>query len=120
MALDFTTQYDSSFAGISYWEQASDGYFAPGADDLEEIALLRIPGSNTTVIQRFGRQTQRFDLPIAINVADLPSLTAKRGTSGTLLRASGVSVSAFLEGLSQPRQTGYDLEIVNLTLKFVL
>ena len=36
--------------------------YAPGADDLEDTAKLRIPGGDTTVIQKLGRDPEKVGL----------------------------------------------------------
>lgn len=119
MALDFTNQYDGSFAGVPFWEQAPDGFYAPGADALEEVAKIRIPGSDVTEIQTFGLATRTFEKPVAMMAADFAAMAAKRGTTGTLIHHGG-TITVFLDGLLQPRETDLGLGIWNVTLRFTL
>jgi hypothetical protein len=118
-ALDFTDFYNGSFAGVPFWEQAPDGFFAAGADALEETAKLRIPGGDVTVIQKFGLATRTFEKPVAMMAADYAAMVAKRGQTGTLIHHGG-TITVFLDGLLQPRETDLELGIWNVTLRFTL
>ena len=120
MAYDLSSQYNATLGGVSFMEQYSDGYAAPGADDMQDVALLRIPGSDTTVIQNFGRNTRTFDIPGAINAANQTALLAKRNTTSTLVRASGTSVSVYVQGFADVRVTGHDLAVYEFTIKCIL
>jgi hypothetical protein len=119
MALDFTSNYDLTFSGVGAWEMYDDGYSSPFADNTEDVAMLRIPGSDTTVVQAFGRTTREFSIPIAINTADIAALAAKRNSTGTLVRSSGASNTAYFVGLTNARIAGAGLDVWRMTLKFI-
>jgi len=96
--------YNMSFAGVSAWEQVDGAFTSGGPDSIEDTAKLRIPGSNTTVIQTFGKLSATFDLPVAVESAQLAALQAKRGTTGTLVCSHGTFTGAFLDGVLRPTQ----------------
>jgi len=96
--------YNMSFAGIQAWEQVDGAFTSAGPDKVEETAKLHIPGGNTTVIQTFGLQAATFDLPVAVETAQLTALQGKRGTTGTLVCSHGTFTGAFLDGVLRPTQ----------------
>ena len=121
MALDLSPLYNATLGGVGFMEQySSDGFAAPGADDMQDVALLRIPGGDTTVIQDLGRATRSFDVPGAIEAAGLTALLAKRNATVTLVRASGTSVSVYVQGFADVRRAGHGLDVFNFTIKLVL
>jgi hypothetical protein len=120
MAYDLSGLYNATLGGVGFMEQYGDGFAAPGADDMQDVALLRIPGGDTTVIQDLGRATRTFEVPGAINASNLTALLAKRGQTVTLVRASGTSVSVYVQGFADVRVTGNNLAVYNFTIKLVL
>jgi len=119
VSFDLSNYYDSSFAGVSFWEQYESGYSANEPPVEEEIALMHIPGGNSSVLQSFGRLARRFDLPIAIQVADLATLLTKVGVSGTLVCHLG-SISARLTKVDNIRAANRGLNARKATLSFTL
>lgn len=120
MARDMTPFYNASIGGVQFFETYQDAHAAPGADDMEETAKLRIPGSDTTVIQKLGRATREFTVPGVINDSSLASLQAKRGQTVTLVRASGTSVSVFVDGIANVRRAGWGLGTATFELRLTL
>ena len=96
--------YNMSFSGVQAWEQTDGAFTSAGPDKVEDSTKLHIPGGNTTVVQTFGLLASTFDLPIAVETAQLTALQAKRGTTGTLICSHGTFTGAFLDGVLRPTQ----------------
>lgn len=119
MADNLSARYDGSFGGVSFWEQFDNGLSAAEPDIREEATIIHIPGSNNSVIQSTGKIARTLELPVAVMAAQLTSLRAKVGTTGTLVYHAG-SASARLTGLSGARKVSLDSDGYLCTLSLVM
>lgn len=113
--MPFTLQTDASFKGTGFRELYSGGLSPAGLDTEEQIAVVKIPGGNTSVLQSAGRTMAPVTLPIACTGAALASLRGAVGSNGSL-QYHGGTVSARLAKVGEARKVAqYDLYQASLT-----
>jgi hypothetical protein len=86
---DLLTAYDGTFKSIGFMELYADGVTGAQPDTEEEVTAQHIPGGDRTVLQSSGRLIGSFTLPVGVEAAQLASLRAAVGSSGSLVWSGG-------------------------------
>jgi hypothetical protein len=105
----------TAFDGVGFWEQSQGQDTRPGRDILTDGTLYNIGGAYLYV--DMGETAQTFDIVAGVEGAELTSLRAKRGVTGSLVWSRGTWTATLKDIRPQPGRAG-NLDAYTVTLTF--
>lgn len=107
----------AEFKAIAFNERADSGARFPVFGSTAAATIIRPARGSRVIIQTRGQKESRLALPITCTGAQLVSLDAAVGTTGTLYYGGGTR-NAFLEGVADPQRVGIG-DLFFATLSFI-
>ncbi len=109
----------ASFSGVTFKERGSgSGQGFPVWSMAGNIALKKVAGSATTVIQITGVKLPRLSLPVRVTAAQLTDLRAAVGTSDTII-FHFETTTAILESITDVEEFYHGLDKYTATLNLI-
>jgi hypothetical protein len=117
-----TSAYDGTFKSIGFMELYADGVTGAQPDTEEEVTLQHIPGGDRTVLQSAGRLMGSLTVPVGVQGAQLASLRAAVGSSGSLVWSGGTRTARLskVSGVQKGASTGGGGDAYKAQLLFYL
>lgn len=107
----------ASFRGHSFREGGNGNTTFPVWSRNAQIAVLDVPGANTSIVQRFGRVSDRVGILATMTGAELNTIMGDVGQSGSLSFHWG-SFTAVLENIDGAQET-LTADLYTATLNFI-
>ena len=108
--------YQSSFDGVSFWEQSAGGFY-PQKSTTTEGGPLHQPASDTSTLDDQGAGAEPFEISVGVDGAEYLALLSKRGDSGTLAYSGGSLTCVLIAIIDRPGKAGA-LDSYSVVLRF--
>jgi len=111
-----TPYYDSSFDGVSFWEQTASGFY-PQKSVTTEGGPLHQPASSENTFDDQGAGAEPFELTVGVDSAEYLALLSKRGDNGSLVYSGGTVTATLIAIIDRPGKAG-PLDSYTIVLRF--